>query len=120
MSEYVSRCSLEVNGASIEDFKSVTPKKLEIWKQVPLMNKTGFLKKTPRHQIEVEYVKPDAAEEEFDFSAVEDGTLTVLYENGQRITYTGVYIMEIGDEKIDGENETTVTILLGAAEKNEE
>ena len=46
--------------------------------------------------------------------------MTVEYDNGKRVTFTGVYTLKIGEAKIDGENETTKAIELGAEERTEE
>lgn len=116
--EYLSRVVLDVNGVQIDDFKSATDKEVEVHKQVNLMNKTGFMAVTPRHAVDVEYVVPFSGE--FDWVAVKNGRLTLEYENGKRKTYTGVYVLKIGDEKTDGENETVRTIELGATGKGTE
>jgi len=119
MSEYVTNVLLEVNGQNIEDFSAVTEGEVEIAKQVKLMNKTGFGNVTPRHQVEVDYVIPsDAAE--FDFTTVNNGTLTIDKQNGVRVTYTGVRTLKIGQAKYEQESEGTVrTITFGASGKEE-
>lgn len=113
MSEYVSLVLLDVNGQSIEDFKSVAEKEVEMHKPVNLMNKTGFIKMTPRYAVDVEYVVPET-DSEFDWEAVADGRLSIEYMNGKRITFTGVYCIKVGEAKADGENEMTRAIELGA------
>ena len=116
--EYCSKVTLEVNGKTITDFKSFTEKEVQYYKQVSLMNKTGHMAVTPRHAVSVEYVKPTSGE--FDWASVKSGRLSVEYENGQRVTYTGVYILTKGEEKTDGDNEITRTIDLGAEGRFEE
>ena len=116
MSEYVSRCTLEANGQDIDDFKSFTENEIELRKVVKLMNKTGSAGLTPRYGFEVDYVVPEDTPE-FDWEALKDGTFTVVYENGKRKSYTGVSTLKIGQEKIDGENETVRTISLMAVKR---
>ncbi len=111
--EYLSRVILDVNGLIIEDFKSVAVKEREYHKPVNLMNKTGFMATMPRHLIDVDYVVP-ATEEPFDWAALKDGRLSLEYPNGSRETFTGVYILKVGEMKADGENETVQSIELGA------
>lgn len=111
MSEYVNRCFLEVNGQTIEDFKSVAEKEVELHKAVNLMNKTGVCGVTPRYGVTVDYVVP-AGEPEFDWEAVKDGTLTIEYEGGRRRSFTGVYVGKIGEAKTDGDNELVKSIEL--------
>jgi len=114
---YVSTIVLAVNGQSISDFKSVTPKAVEHHKAVNLMTKTGFIKKTPRYTVDVEYCVPETGS--FDWSKVTDGTLSITESGGKQIVFTGVYILTVGDVKYDGENEATQTITLGAAKRTE-
>lgn len=114
--EYVTRCTLDVNGQSIEDFKSVTEGEIELHKQVNLMNKTGHAAVTARHGVTVDYVVPLDAPE-FDWEGVAGGTLSIEFENGKRTTYTGVYVLKIGEQQVDGEDETVRTIELGAEKR---
>lgn len=115
--EYVNQVLLEVNGQSITDFKSVSEDAIVLRKAVKLMNKTGVITMTPQYGVKVEYVVPKNATP-FDFAAVSGGTLTIDYENGTRIKYTGVATLEIGEIKYDGENEATQTISFVAAKRS--
>lgn len=119
MTEYVNRCTLEVNGQSIDDFKAVTEKKRTIAKPVKLMNKQGTAGVTPEYGAMVDYVVPQDTSE-FDFDAVKDGTLVIEYENGKRIRYSEVRTLEIGEAKIDGDNELVKAIDLFASGRKEE
>jgi hypothetical protein len=115
MGDYLNKVTLEVDGQEVTDFKTFTEKELELAKQVNLMNKTGFMPVTPRYGVNVDYVVP--AEGEFDWESVKDGRLTAEYPNGQRITFTGVRTLKIGEAKVDGENEVVRTIELGAVKR---
>jgi hypothetical protein len=117
--EYVNRCTLDVNGQEITDFKSVTEDERELARKVALMNKTGHCTVTQRPGCKVDYVVPLDAPE-FDFDSVKDGTLSIEYENGKRITYTGVRTLKVGESKVDGESELVRTIEFGAAKRIEE
>jgi hypothetical protein len=117
--EYVSQVTLDVNGKSITDFKTFTENEIELNKEVRLMNKTGFMGVTPRFGCKVDYVIPQT-NPEIDWSTVRNGRLSVEFENGRRITYTGVTTLKIGEMKVDGENETVRTIELGATGRVEE
>ncbi|MCD4675342.1 MAG: hypothetical protein K8S18_05015, partial [Desulfobacula sp.] len=66
----------------------------------------------------VDYVVPK--EGEFGWATVKDGRLSVEFENGQRTTFTGVYVLKIGEAKVDGENELVRTIELGAKKRVKE
>lgn len=113
MSEYVTSVLLDVNGQSIDDFQSVSIKEVDIHKQVNLMNKTGHAKVTPRYAVDVDYVVPET-DSEFEWESVSDGRLSIEFLNGKRVTFTGVYILKVGEAKADGETEMVKTIELGA------
>ena len=115
MTEYVNRVTLDVNGTQIEDFKAFTDNEQELHKAVNLMNKAGFMETTQRPGCKVDYVVPK--ESEFDWSTVKDGRLSVEFENGRRVTFTGVYVLKIGEAKIDGDNEVVRAIDLGAIKR---
>lgn len=118
MGEYVNQVTLEVNGQEITDFKTVTEGERELRKKIKLMNKTGFTRTVQDYTVQVEYVIPMDATE-FDFESIENGTLTIDYENGKRVTYTGVSTMKIGEIKFDGDNEATKMIDFGATGRTE-
>lgn len=114
--EYVSQVLLEINGQNIIDFKKFTDDSVELNGKVKLMNGKGHFRKTPDYGFSVDYVVPlDSAE--FDFSQVRGGTATVDYENGKRVRYTGVYVLEIGEMTIDGDNEAVRTIKFSSKTK---
>ena len=108
----VSSITLNVNGVEITDFKSVTENSVELYKPVKLMNKTGHRRVTPRYGGKIEYFVPDT--EEFDWTTVKDARLTITYESGKKITFTGVYVTDTGDRKVENENETVQEILWSA------
>ena len=118
MSNYVNRLTLDVNGQQIEDFKGFTDNERELHKPVNLMNTTGFMKTTQRPGCKVDYVVPE--EGEFDWESVKDGRLSVEFENGKRVTFTGVHTLKIGEAKVDGDNEVVRNIDLGAKERVKE
>jgi hypothetical protein len=119
MKEYASEIVLEINGNKMADFKSVTEKKRAIRKVVKLMGGTGTAKVVPELGVLVDYVVPDN-KTQFDFPAVKNGTLTITYESGARVIYTGVSTLEIGEAKADGDNEITKTIDFTATGRREE
>lgn len=114
--EYVSEVGLEINGQRITDFKSVTEDAVTVRKPIKLMKKTGIISVTPQHGLKLAYAIPkDSAE--FDFCAVADGTITIDYENGKRIKYTGVYCTEIGETTYDGGDDGAIRNISFVATK---
>jgi hypothetical protein len=114
--EYINRCTLSINGQEITDFKKFTDNERELARQVNLMNKTGHCGVTQRPGCKLDYVVP-LDSEPFDFDAVKDGTLSVEYENGKRITFSGVRTLKVGESTIDGDNELVQTIEFGAQKR---
>ena len=119
METYISSITLEVNGASLVDFNSFTEKERVFKKPVNLMNTTGTLKVKPRHFFDIDYVVP-ADKTEFDFTQVEEGTVTIDYENGKRISFGQVNCLSIGEAKYDGDKEVTKQISFVAGIRTEE
>lgn len=119
MTEYINKCTLSFNGQEVDDFKAFTHSELEVARQINLMNKTGHVNMTARHKFVLDYTPPLDADE-YDFEAVDDGTVTVDYGNGRRKIYTGVKCLTVGEEKLDGENEVVVPITFGAARRRNE
>ena len=119
MDKYVSTVALIINGQEITDFKSVEEKARTPRKQVNLVKKTGVMNATQRYGVGLDYVVP-ADRPEFDFEGLEDATLVIDYENGSRVTYTGVATLDIGATKFDGDNETIRTIDLVAGKRIQE
>jgi hypothetical protein len=113
MTQYVNSVTLDVNGKDVSNFKSITIGETEIFRQVKAMNKTGHAKVTARHSLSVEYLVP-VEDPEVKWSEVADARVSVVYENGKRKTFTGVYVLKVGEEKIDSENDVTKTIELSA------
>jgi predicted molibdopterin-dependent oxidoreductase YjgC len=122
MEEYISQVSLSVNGREITDFNSFTPPSIVPRVTIPVMNKTGFVRKKVRFvDIKVGYVVPKN-KEEFDWESVENGTLTVDYENGNRVTYIGVVTTGIdeGSVEADSDNALVKEITLAAEDRKNE
>jgi len=116
MSEYVASVTLNVSGQEITDFKGFKPPEEELAVPVNLMNKTGSVSKFPRLvDIEIDYVVPQNGR--FAFRDVKDARLTVEYDGGYRETYTGVRVLKISPEKLDGDKELVQTITLMAENK---
>lgn len=119
MDEYLSKIALVINGQQIDDFKSVEEKEYEVRKTIELARKTGFVKVRPHYGLSLEYVVP-ANSAEFDFSAVENGTIVLDFGNGRRRSYNGCCCLKVGTTKYDGVSETTRSIEFCASERMEE
>jgi hypothetical protein len=118
MSEYVNTVKIEFDGVVFEDFDQFSDDSVEKNTQVPLMNKTGFAQKTERYGFSVNVKTPVV--EGIDVKSVRNGTCTVEFNSGKRVTYGGVYVLETGENTIDGEAPAGSTVSYGAITKIEE
>jgi len=105
MGLYISRISLDVNGADITDIKAVSENARVLRKAVPLMYRTGAAELTQRYGGTFDYVVPQTDPQIKTFANVTAGTLTIEYDNGDQVEFGGVHVTEVGDATIDGENE---------------
>jgi len=119
MEAYIASITFEINGELLEDFNAFTEKERVFKKAVNLMNTTGTIKVKGRHNFSLDYVVP-ADKAEFDFEGVEDGTVTIDYENGKRISFGEVECLSIGEAKFDGDKEVTKNIEFAAGTRTEE
>lgn len=117
MSDYIASCTLEVNGQKISDFKAVTEGAREIRKQFKKMGGTGFITTSPLLGVSVDYLVPQVSP--YDWDALTGGTLTIVYEGGRTVVYTGVSTLSVGEAKADAENEMVQTVQLGAEARKE-
>jgi hypothetical protein len=114
----VSSVTLEIDGEEEDNFSEITEPEVEHNKPVDLMNKTAHIEVTRRYKgIKIKYLVP-SDEPERDFSKVEDSTLTIVYKNGTRRTYSGVYVNKIGGETYKDGAETVRDIELSAEARN--
>lgn len=119
MESYITRVTLEINGEREDDFNAFTEKERVLKKAVNLMNTTGTVKVKGRHFFSLDYVVP-ADKPERNFEEIEDGTVTIDYENGKRISFGEVECLSIGEAKFDGDKEVVKTIEFVAGTRTEE
>lgn len=111
--EFISQVLLEINGQSITDFKKFTDDSVELNGKVKLMKGKGHFAKNPDYGFSLDYAIPSDTQE-FDFTQVRGGTCTIDRENGTRIKFGGVYVLEIGETTYDGDNEAVKTVKFSA------
>jgi len=117
MAQYVSRVDVALNGEKMDDMKNFKEHELDPRDQVNLMNKTGFVNKTVRHQFSLDYVIPVGTR--FDFASVQDATALISAQDGGTINYSGVRVLKIGEASYDGEKEVVQTITFGAESRTD-
>lgn len=119
MEEYITSITLEINGEQEDNFTAFEEDERELKRLVKLMNKTGTTKVKGPVKFNLDYVVPKNSPER-NFEEIEDGTVTVDYENGKRISFGGVECLKIGKARYDGEKEVVKTIEFAATERTEE
>jgi hypothetical protein len=112
MPDAVTRITLEVNSVTYEFFSAFTEDARTISRQVNYMNTTGKARMLARHTFSLDKIRSFG--DTLDFDTIFDGTVTVEYETGERITFGQVHTMEVGAETADGESDMTSTIAFGA------
>ena len=118
MAKGVSSVTLVIDGEEEDNFTEITEPEVELTKPVDLMHKTIHVDVKRRYKgIKIKYIVPQD-EPERDFSLVADSTLTIVYTNGIRRTYSGVYCNKIGGETYKEGNETVRDIELSAEDRD--
>ena len=117
MPQGVVRLSVEIDSVPYEFFASFTEDDVEISKQINYMNSTGFALLKERNTFSLDKIRTFG--DTLNFRTIVNGTFTVEYETGERITFIGVHTMVLGAETGDGESEMTSAIAFGAASRTE-
>ena len=115
MPQGVTRILLEVNSVNYEFFNAFTEDERTISKQTEYMNTTGFSSMLQRHTFSLDKVRTFG--DTLDFDTIVNGTVTIEYETGERVTFSGVHTISIGAETADGESDMVSTITFGASSR---
>lgn len=117
MPKGVTRVTLEINSVVYDFFSSFTEEERTVSKQTNYMNTTGSSDLLVRHNFSLDRIRSFG--DNLDFATVSGGTVTVEYETGDRVTFTGVRTTTIGSETADGESDMTSTISFSAENRIE-
>lgn len=109
----VTKITFEINGVQFENFSSFTENARVSSRQVFLMNSTTSAKMFVRHSFSLDRTR--IIGDTFEFDGLENATVTIEYEGGERVTFSAVHVIEVGAETADGESDLTSTIEFGAA-----
>lgn len=120
MSDAISSCTLVLDGEEIEDFKAFEEEEIETGREVPLMNKTKYAKKTLRYKMNVEYVVPTSGERDWSKLKDNDATLIITDDGGAVTTYYGVRLLSKGAKKRDGDSDVVIPMKLMATKRDPE
>jgi hypothetical protein len=108
---YINATSVVIDGEELKHVKKVREGKRTVRKAIKLMRRRGTVRVTPDNTVELECLIPED-EPEYDYATIADKTLTLEYENGTKVIYTEVSVIEVGDEEYDDDNEAVRKILL--------
>lgn len=114
----VSRCDVEVAGSGVTYFKDFTEDAREIRRQVKLMTGHAIMDVNPDQTFRINYVKPKGTP--VDWEALEDETVTVTIESGERITFSPCSVLSVGEYTIDNENEVVQPIIFAYEDRTVE
>ena len=112
----IFRCDVMVDGDEEDNIKDFQEDELETAKAVHLMNKTEFGDVTPRHTFSVLWVCNQGGRK---WSELREAVVVVVMDDGSEIKYEGVRTLKVGEMTVDGENESTRRISLGAKKRRE-
>jgi hypothetical protein len=112
-----SRCLVEVDGESVEYFKSFTEDAREIRRQVKLMNGHATMDVNPDHMFRINYIIPKTNPKNWD--DVEDVVFTVIIPGTKRITFSPASVLTVGVYTMDNENEAVQPIIFGYEDRTE-
>lgn len=110
---HIAAADVVIDGEELPDVKKVREGRRTLRKPIKLMRKRSSVKTTPDYVVELDTLIPDDGPG-YDYETVTDKTLTIEYDNGIKVIYTGVDCTEIGDEEFDDDNETIRKIVLHA------
>jgi hypothetical protein len=117
MSQFITRCQLDVNGLEITDFKAFEEKTRTLRKPVNLMYKTGSAELTQRFSGSLDYVVP-RDKTPFAFDGISGGTLTITFDSGTETRFGGVSVTQVTDTSINGESELERKVEFIAESRN--
>jgi len=109
----ITKITFEINGVQFKNFASFTENARVSSRQVFLMNSTTFAPMLVRHTFSLDRTR--VTDDDFEFDGLKNATVTIEYEGGERVTFSGVHVIEVGSETADGENDLVSTIEFGAA-----
>ena len=112
----VLKISIEFNSVVYENFNAFTEDEREISRQINLMNTTIHARMVPRNSFSITKVRV-IGDSIIDFENFINGTVTIEYEGGERVTFQGVHTMVIGAETTNGEGELESELTFGASNR---
>ena len=110
---------LEVNGVNVENFNQVDITEVTYAKRVDLMNITDHAVMTQRHGLAVTYVQPQGGFPT-EVKVIRNGTITLQYDDGTRVTFSGVYSLNSDTGSINGTDEFTFVVNYSAVDRIDE
>lgn len=110
MSEFSALADVEINGAIEKNIKSVSEGEVALATRIKLMRGSGAAKLNPDEGLVVNYVEPIIAAR--DWRALEDFTVTLVYEGGKRVIYSSCYVESVGERLTDGEDAGAIPIAI--------
>lgn len=115
----VTRITLEVNGQEFTNLQSYNENERIIAKSVKYMNKRGSAGITPEYGFSINVVLDKNENADF-LEAIEDATIVIEYEGGDRVIFLNVRTISIGEQTANGEDEIVYPVAFTAEERKPE
>jgi len=115
----VTRITLEVNGQEFTNLQSYTENERIIAKSVKYMNKRGSAGITPEYGFSIDVVLDKNENADF-LESIEDATIVIEYEGGDRVIFLNVRTISIGEQTANGEDEIVYPVAFTAEERKAE
>ena len=117
MSRYVSRITLLIDGKPLKDVKAFSEGAVKHASVVMTMDGQDTFDNTPGYTFNFDYVIPKVNPVR-DWKSLLNGTkVQRIYTDGTRTTYTGVKLLDEGEEKTDQQSEVVRTISCAAQDR---
>lgn len=115
----VTRITLEINGQEFTNLQSYTENERIIAKSVKYMNKRGSAGITPEYGFSIDVVLDKNVNADF-LEDIEDATVVIEYEGGDRVIFLNVRTISIGEQSANGEDEIVYPVAFTAEERKAE
>ncbi len=115
----VTRITLEIEGAEFTNLQSYTENERILAKSVKYMNKRGSAGITPEYGFSVDVVLDKNTNVDF-LETIEDATVVVEYEGGDRVIFLNVRTVSIGEQTANGEDEIVYPVTFTAENRKTE
>lgn len=115
----VTKVTLEIEGEEFTNLQEFSEDARVLAKKVKYMNKRGSAKITPEFGFTVNVVLDRNVNVDF-LDSIEDATVVIEYDGGDRVIFLTVETLEVGEWTANGEDEVVYPVSFTAEERKSE